>query len=223
MTDHDSGLGFWAKTGQDAKASTKCRRRGGLALLAVTVAVVGALTAHLIVGSSLAPARSVAGAIPAAPMVASARSVPEDQFITTAGQTASLASFRGRPTMVWFVVAGCASCAASIPVVAGHLGQLQAEGMRVVVLDLYGDLDPGAKGGAELAQFGHAAAGSAYSNPTWIWGVASKALSYAYDPSGTPDEYFLLGRTGHIRYANSVPVSTMAQLLSHAASVSHEA
>ncbi len=43
--------------------------------------------------------------------------------------------------------------------------------------------------------------------------MASEALREAYDPSGTPDIYALIGPDGRIRYQNSVPVSTLPQLL----------
>ena len=46
--------------------------------------------------------------------------------------------------------------------------------------------------------------------------MASKALSLAYDPSGVPDLYVLIGRGGHVRYMNTAPVSTMAKLLAQA-------
>ena len=118
--------------------------------------------------------------------------------------------------MVWFVVAGCASCAVSIPAVAQHLHQLASDHVHVVVLDLYGDLGSGKTATADLAEFGGAAAGAQYASPTWTWGLASKALSYAYDPSGMPDEYFLIAPNGHIVYQNNMPVSTMPQLLAAA-------
>ncbi len=46
--------------------------------------------------------------------------------------------------------------------------------------------------------------------------MASESLSLAYDPSGTPDVYVLIGPNGHIRYRNSVPYSTMGSLIAAA-------
>lgn len=37
----------------------------------------------------------------------------------------------------------------------------------------------------------------------------------AYDPTGSPDRYYLLDEHGRLRYQGSVPVSTMPQLLAH--------
>ncbi|MDA8074611.1 MAG: hypothetical protein M0Z40_05145 [Actinomycetota bacterium] len=47
--------------------------------------------------------------------------------------------------------------------------------------------------------------------------MASKTLSLAYDPAGIPDTYVLVGPGGHIRYRNSIPDSTMHQLLAASA------
>jgi hypothetical protein len=40
-------------------------------------------------------------------------------------------------------------------------------------------------------------------------------LTNAYDPDGVPDAYSLLDAQGEVTYQNSVPVSTMGDLLSH--------
>lgn len=141
---------------------------------------------------------------------------PNGTYTTVAGTTASVAALRGRPAMVWFVAGGCASCAASIPAVAAHLRAIRSAGVRVLTLGLFGDFAPGAKGVAELLSFGRAAADGPVPRPGWDWGMASAALSLAYDPSGTPDVYVLIGAHGHLRYRNSVPVSTMSALLAAA-------
>jgi hypothetical protein len=114
------------------------------------------------------------------------------------------------------VANGCASCAVSIPAVAQHFAQLQADGVQVLTLGLYGAFGTGRQGAAQALAFGRSAAGTNVERPGWTWAMPTEALSVAYDPSGNPDEYFLIGPDGRIRYHNSVPVSTMAQLLSAA-------
>ncbi len=142
---------------------------------------------------------------------------PNGAFTTPAGTIATIASLRGKPTMVWFVAGGCASCAASIPAVAAHFGQLRAARLRFVTLGLYGDFAAGKEGVAQLLTFGREAAfGKPITRPGWEWGMASKPLSLAYDPAGIPDLYVLIGPTGHIRYRNSVPDSTMGALIAAA-------
>ena len=141
---------------------------------------------------------------------------PNGIFTTVAGQRATISSLRGRSTMVWFIAAGCASCAASIPAVAAHYRHLHTDGVRVVTLGLWGAFPQGRTGLAQLAGFARSA-GGIFNSPGWEWGNASRALSEAYDPTGTPDVYVLIDARGRVVYRNSVPVSTMSQLLSAAA------
>jgi len=148
---------------------------------------------------------------------APATPAPNGTFTTPSGTTATIASLRGTPTMVWFVAGGCASCAASIPAVAAHFDQLRAAGVRVLTLGLYGDFAAGDKGVTQLLSFGREAAfNEPITRPGWEWGMASESLSLAYDPAGIPDLYVLIGPAGGIRYRNSVPDSTMSELLTAA-------
>lgn len=131
------------------------------------------------------------------------------------GRSTTLPAFRGRPLLVWFVEQGCASCAASLPVIAQHLGAFAHANTRILVLGVYGAFGQGASARSQLASFGRGAAGSAFAKPQWTWGVASAELTTAYDPGGVPDEYFLLDGAGRVTYQGSVPVSTMGALLNH--------
>jgi hypothetical protein len=141
---------------------------------------------------------------------------PNGTFTTPGGAVSTIAALRGAPAMVWFVAGGCASCAASIPAVATHLTQIRRDGVEVVTLGLWGDFPNGRRGATALVAFGRRSAGRPVLRPGWTWGMASRALSIAYDPTGTPDAYVLIGPNGHVRYRNSVPDSTMGQLLAAA-------
>ncbi len=208
------------------RASAPRRRR---ALGAGVLVLAAGLGAYALVGSGSgtvsAKAQPVttehhaasASAPSSAPTWTPGTPAPNGTFTTPSGTTATIASLRGNPTMVWFVAGGCASCAASIPAVAAHFHQLRAAGLRVLTLGLYGDFAAGNKGVYELLTFGREAA---FREPIrragWEWGMASKSLSLAYDPAGIPDLYVLIGPTGHIRYRNSVPDSTMGVLIAAA-------
>ncbi len=187
------------------------RRAGRAARIAAAAVVVGlgaALGVRAATGGAPAPAAPSAGGHLAA-------AAPGGTLTLLDHRQVSLASLRGRPVLVWFVAGGCASCAASIPAVASHLGAFTQAGTRVVVLGMYGAFGQDRTGTAALASFGKAAAGTAFASPAWTWGVASEPLTAAFDPSGTPDAYFLLDAAGHVTYQNSVPVSTMGALLAH--------
>lgn len=79
-------------------------------------------------------------------------------------------------------------------------------------LRAFGD---GAQARVALAGFARAAAGASFASSAWTWGLASESLTNAYDPDGVPDAYSLLDAQGEVTYQNSVPVSTMGDLLSH--------
>lgn len=141
---------------------------------------------------------------------------PAGEYTDLAGRTVDVASLRGKPTVLWFIAAGCSSCTASIPVLADHLAELKADGVQVKVIDLYDDLGQGPKAAASLTRLGRGLAGERFDDPTWQWGISSKELSYRYDQMGSPDIYYVLDRTGKVTYQNGVPISTMDELLTNA-------
>jgi hypothetical protein len=184
------------------------------------VAVAGtamALTLAACGGRALRATSATQGVRPVATKATpgSAQAAPDGTLTTLEGQKVAVSSFGGSPVLVWFISGGCASCAVSVPAVAQQLPSFARARAHILVLGLYGAFDQGARGLSELANFGRAAAGPAFSNPSWTWGLASASLSLAYDPEGVPDDYFLLNRAGQVVYHNTVPVSTMTALLAH--------
>jgi len=141
---------------------------------------------------------------------------PAGAYTNLDSQAVDVASLRGKPTVLWFIAAGCSSCTASIPALADHLAELKADGVQVKVIDLYDDLGQGPKAAAALSKLGRGLAGARFDDPTWQWGISSKDLSFRYDQFGEPDIYYVLDRTGKITYQNGVPISTMDQLLASA-------
>ena len=182
----------------------RARLAGGAVIVALAVAACGAG------GVATGASRTVA---PKA--VASGRAPANGRFALLNGRQTSLRAFADRPLMVWFVASGCASCAVSIPTVAQHLPAFAAKKVRVLVLGIYGAFGRGSQAGTQLAEFGRSAAGHRFSSPVWTWGVASAGLTATFDPSGIPDEYFLLNRSGRTVYQGATPVSTIGTLLSH--------
>jgi hypothetical protein len=138
-----------------------------------------------------------------------------DLVTTLDGNTTTLAQVKGGgAALVWFVSDGCASCSASVPVIASHLADFANAGVKVVALGMYGFFAPGSQGLAELASFVQQTAPGYFSNPDWAWAMASESLMADYDPQGNPDEYFLVDASGRIVYQGSVPVSSIGALLS---------
>lgn len=128
----------------------------------------------------------------------------------------SLAAWQGKPFVLWFIGAGCSSCAISVPTMVKHLPTFAASGVHVIAVDLYGDLPPGDQGLRYLRQFGHDTAGARFTDPAWTWGLASRQLSYRYDPTGTPDLYFAIDQIHRrVTYRGGAPVSAIGNLLDH--------
>jgi hypothetical protein len=86
----------------------------------------------------------------------------------------------------------------------------------VVELEDHADLG---QTGPGIAALGRQFAGAAYHDPDWTFGVASQALTSAYDPQGYLDIYYLLDSAGHVSYAGSGPGSAIGQILARAARI----
>ena len=179
------------------------RRRGWLAGVALA-------TAAVVLAGTWAVKRS--GPPPPSTSDASAATA---SWVGLDGRVGPLAQLRGQGVLVWFVANGCVSCAASVPVVAQHLGAFSRAGTRVLALGIYGAFGDGPGARHALADFAKAAAGPAWANPAWTWGLASERLTQALDPGGVPDAYVLLDASGKVAYRNSIPVTTMDSLLAH--------
>jgi thiol-disulfide isomerase/thioredoxin len=172
-----------------------------------TVAVVIAVTAsgrHTAAGGT-----SAAGG----PMPAAGSAAPDGSFTAVSGRTETIASLRGHKTLLWFVTTWCSSCQAGTQAMAGQVARPRAEGVRVVEVENYADLG---QPGQAMTSFARQLAGAAYHDPGWTFGVASRALTRAYNPQGYLDIYFLLGSSGRVAYINAAPATTMSQLLARA-------
>ncbi len=205
-----------AMSGQKAKGSNRSRgvkgraraRRGGwigfgAALTLVVVAAVLLVTRGSSQGATSASRTTKPASVPA----------PNGSFTTAAGALATMASLRGQPTLVWFVSTWCSSCQAGTQAMASAIPALSADHVRVVELELAGDLG---QPGPSIANFARQYAGAAFTNRDWIFGVASSGLTTTYDPNNYLDIYYLVNASGHIVYVNGSPAATMGQLLSQA-------
>ncbi len=71
--------------------------------------------------------------------------------------------------------------------------QLERAGLQIIQLELANDLG---YPGPSVHEFAKAFAGSVPPSSGWLWGQASQAASYTYDPKGYPDIYFLIDTRG---------------------------
>ncbi len=134
-------------------------------------------------------------------------------FLTLSGKDANVANyFEKGPTLIWFIVTGCASCSVSLPIASQYLNTFESRHVHVLVLDLYGDLSYSKQGEIQLGEFGSQVS-SKVTSKAWTWGLASESLSYAYDPTSIPDQYFLVEKGGDIYYQNNDLASSIQSLL----------
>jgi thiol-disulfide isomerase/thioredoxin len=168
----------------------------------------------------IAVANSGASNAPATNATRVAALAPNGSFTTTSGANQTVSALRGQPTLLWFVTTWCSSCQAGTQAMAAQIGTFAAHHVRVVELELAGDLG---QSGPGITDFGRQLAGAGYHNPDWTFGVAGPALTTTYDPNGYLDVYYLLDAAGHIAYVNSSPGATMGQLLSEVAKVGSHA
>ena len=151
----------------------------------------------------------------ATPEVKVGAPTPDVTFTTIDGKGYRLAQFRGRPVMLWLFATWCPSCQAGAAAIAEHLTEMEQAGLQIIQLKLYNDLG---YPGPSVQEFARAYTRPGRSSSAWLWGDASEALSYTYDPKGYPDIYFLIDKDGFVREISGGPNTAIAQILSFARS-----
>ena len=196
-------------------ARSRQRRMAGIATGIGVLAVLGVvLGLHFSAASSTASssADTKMGSSQAVGLLA-----PNGALTTTSGQQLSVASLRGKPALLWFVSTWCSSCQAGTQTMAQNVSHLEADGVRVVEVELYQDLG---QSGPSISSFGQQLAGGQYGNPDWTFATSSSGLTRTYDPGSYLDIYYLLNAQGRIVYVNGSPSSTMSNILSEASTLS---
>jgi hypothetical protein len=82
----------------------------------------------------------------------------------------------------------------------------------MVELEFFDNLGAGS---SDIGTFGRQFAGDKFTDPDWVWGTASQALTTTFDPKSYLDVYYLINAQGQIVYYNGAPDSTMNSLVAH--------
>lgn len=194
-----------------AKQTAARRRRFGVVGTAIgVVAIVGVvLGLHAADGSSA----SATTAASSAGLPSVGTPAPNGTFTTLSGKAETVASLRGKPTLLWLMTTWCSSCQASTHTLAQNLSKLEADGVRVIEVENFDDLG---QSGPPLSEFAKVLAGPERTSPDWTFGEASPGLTHTYNPHSYLDIYYLLNAQGQVVYVNSTPASTMPQILAQA-------
>jgi thiol-disulfide isomerase/thioredoxin len=140
--------------------------------------------------------------------------VPDFTFRLADGKQVSLASLKGKPTLLYFVTTWCSSCVAGTHTLVENFSALYKYGIRIVELELYNDLGYPGPPINVLQNFSGPKA--IVDSSMWQWGYASQSMSYAFDPHGDLDIYYLLNSDGKVMLVGSSPSVTISQLLAAA-------
>ena len=207
-----AGAGSWrSRAGARAAGRTRGRRGWPLPAAGAMLALAGAVAVLALAG----PAATAAGA---PRVLATGTPAPSGSYTTAAGASGTVAGLKGKATLLWFVTTSCQRCQTGTQALASKIGELASDGVRVVELESAGDLG---QQGPSIDVFGKRYAGRAYGSNDWTWGVASKAMTAAYDPGGYDDVYYLVSAAGLITYVNGAPAQTMPALLVAATDLGH--
>ncbi|HLH69421.1 MAG TPA: redoxin domain-containing protein [Candidatus Dormibacteraeota bacterium] len=198
-----------ARRRAEAQRHKRNRLLFGGSVTAVVALVALVIALHVANSSSVAASSSGSSGV----SLAVGTTAPDGAFTTLAGKTETVAGLRGKPALIWFVTTWCSSCQAGTQSMAQNVATLASDGVRVVEVENNADLG---QSGPPIATFAQTLAGSAFSNPDWVFGEASASLTHTYNPRAYLDIYYLINAEGKITYVNSSPGSTMPQLLSAA-------
>jgi thiol-disulfide isomerase/thioredoxin len=157
--------------------------------------------------TALAFTEMLAGSVPAASAVQSltvGQPAPAFTYHLLDGRELSADTLRGHPYVLWTVATWCPSCQTGSEVIGSHIGFLRSHGVRVVEMQLAGDLG---RPGPGLAAF-HKAVGTAANTPNWYWGVLTGSQTAALDPKGNMDVYYLVDAHGKIIATSGNPAVT---------------
>ncbi|GIW09027.1 MAG: hypothetical protein KatS3mg061_0084 [Dehalococcoidia bacterium] len=126
------------------------------------------------------------------------RPAPDFQVTTLDGTTFRLAEQRGRPVILYFMAAWCATCIPEAQALARLHQQYADRGLQVLALDV----DP-TGGPADLARFRDSVPGAAH----YLWAIdSSNRVTRAYGVTML-DTKILVDPNGNIAYVGTTPTS----------------
>lgn len=178
-------------------AATAARRPRTLAIatpleiLLIGLVLLGAIIWRAREGDQLAAGRVPAGAAPAGERPLA----PDVSVVTLEGRRVSLAEWRGKPVVLYFMASWCASCVPEAQALAKVHQEYRSAGLEVLVLDV----DPSMTE-QDLHSFRRFVPGAAYH-----WALdRGQAVTQAFQVRSL-DTTIIIDRQGRIAYRDSAP------------------
>lgn len=138
---------------------------------------------------------------------------PEIAFVASDGKEHKLSEFRGRPVMLFLFASWCPTCVYGTQELARQFNRHKEAGLQIIQLRLYKNLG---YPGPSMADFAKENAKGIDGLGSWLWGEASREVSFTYDPWGYPDIYFLIDGDGTIHEINTAPEATIDSIIKFA-------
>jgi|DewCreStandDraft_5_1066085.scaffolds.fasta_scaffold00018_71 peroxiredoxin len=162
-----------------------------LVILLIALGLLGA-----IIWRAMESDRLAAGRVPAAAAPADERPpAPDVSVVTLDGRRVSLAEWRGKPVVLYFMASWCASCVPEAQALAKVHQEYRAAGLEVLVLDV----DP-TMTEQDLTNFRRFVPGAAYH-----WALdRGQVVTQAFQVRSL-DTTIIIDRQGRIAYRDSVP------------------
>jgi len=139
---------------------------------------------------------------------------PDFSYRLIDGTSLSASDLHGHPYVLWLMATWCSSCQGGAAVLAQHIAELRAHGIRIVQLEVADNL--GAKG-PSMRGF-RASVGRGADAANWYWGHATAEQMLVLDPGSYPDIYYLVRADGTIAEVNGSPAATWSGIEKFAAS-----
>src|SRR5262249_13354132 len=150
--DASIGVGPAQAAARPFEPRMKDGRRGGLKRRELAMAGGGMLAGLLVIAIVwVLASRSAGAALP--PAAQANRPAPDFALPSIDGQTVRLSDYRGKVVLLNFWYTGCAPCREETPALQAAYGQLSAQGLQIIGVNVRANERAGAPGEADIRAF----------------------------------------------------------------------
>ena len=137
---------------------------------------------------------------------------PQGSF-SIEGTAYTVAQFKNRRVMLWFLSTWCTSCSVALEALEKKQRELIESGLQIVALKNH---ENGGYPGPTIHEFVNYFSPDLLDAPNWLIGDASAELGAAYNPRRYPDIYFLIDEKGMLVAVEGAPGATLDVIMDFA-------